>query len=322
MHHAEIVRALGLHSDPTRGLSSLSSSAPVYCVRDGTAQRIVKQTQPPLSRAQAIRRWTRTLASAGIRVVTPVALAGDNPRAFPPEAETGAEIWVVYPFITGDRYRGTPAEIRAAGQLLGAIHATASQIDWGLKPQETVVVVAADELAQDSTTVLDQVAVTFPGAVRVARQTLLQRVEQYLGDLLPRLITTRLPLANCSWDYKASNLVYPTPTAPVLVDPDNAGRLPRAYDLAIAAWLFHIDAPDAPDRVFTRDEWASFVEGYGQHVQLTAQERHVWEDLLVCAWVDEALWLLSHDAEGWRHRRQANLLLSLLTTEIATLSLA
>jgi spectinomycin phosphotransferase len=73
--------------------------------------------------------------------------------------------------------------------------------------------------------------------------------------------------------------------------------------------------------VFTREEWASFVEGYRQHVQLTDQERRVWEDLLVCAWVDEALWLLSHDAEGWHNPRQANLLLSLLTTEVATLSL-
>ncbi|WP_407940472.1 phosphotransferase [Nonomuraea montanisoli] len=58
-------------------------------------------------------RWVRHLAGLSLPVVTPLAgphrIAGDD--------------WVAYPWIDGRGYDGSPADIRAAGDLLGRLHA-------------------------------------------------------------------------------------------------------------------------------------------------------------------------------------------------------
>jgi spectinomycin phosphotransferase len=57
------------------------------------------------------------------------------------------------------------------------------------------------------------------------------------------------PLAGCTFDFKASNLVFWL--APVLIDPDHAARMPRVFDLAVALLLIHCDLPTAPGRLWT-----------------------------------------------------------------------
>ena len=54
---------------------------------------------------------------------------------------------------------------------------------------------------------------------------------------------------------------------------------------------------------------------------LTEEEKRAWNDLLLCAWIDEALWLLKDDQQGWFDARQSQLLLSLLLTDLSTLAL-
>src|SRR5690349_1237547 len=73
--------------------------------------------------------------------------------------------------------------------------------------------------------------------------------------------------------------------------------------LAIAALLFHNEAA-GPDRVFTAGEWHVFLDGYGEHVQLSEIEKSSWEDILLCGWMD--------DETGWADPKQSELLRSLL----------
>jgi spectinomycin phosphotransferase len=182
------------------------------------------------------------------------------------------------------------------------------------------VAVESAEIERDIAAILGHVRAFHPEAANHAQAILTERSERYFAHALPALLTARLPLTNCSWDYKASNLVYRTPASPVLVDPDNAGRIPRAYDLAIAELLFHNEGM-GPSRVFTSSEWAVFLAGYSQHVQFTEEEQRAWDDLLLCAWMDEALWLLQDDEAGWADPRQSQMLLSVLLTDLSTLTL-
>ena len=78
---------------------------------------------------------------------------------------------------------------------------------------------------------------------------------------------TDLPHIATTYDYKANNLIM-TPE-PYLIDPDNATWAPRIFDLALALLLFHNEHHDAPDRVFTTQEWKTFLSGYQTYVELT-----------------------------------------------------
>lgn len=319
MIHSDIVRTFGFQLPSGTPLESISPAAPVYRLSHAHGDWIIKRTQRPLARGRAVAAWTQALAAQGVPIVTPARGFGENPRAFP-TSETGDDVWVVYPFIAGSAYTGATIQIGAAGKLLGAIHGTRAEADFGLKQSETVVAIAATEIEQDMAGILQHVHEVFPEFTAAAETTLAARTQTYFQRALPKLMQTRLPLANCSWDYKAANLRYPTSTTPVLVDADNAGRIPRAYDLAVAALLFHNEGL-GPCRLFTPAEWAVFVEGYTQHIQFTAEEKRTWADLLACAWMDEALWLLRYDQPGWADPHQAQLLLSLLLTDLSSLAL-
>jgi spectinomycin phosphotransferase len=318
MNHSEIARLFGFDLPAEFALESIYPYAPVYRLRNARGEWILKRTQKPLARAQAVAAWTRALAAQQIAIVHPASGFGENPRRFPTDGD-GDEVWVVYPFIAGNRYTGDFAQIRAAGDLLGSIHATAPQAEYGLKQSETVVAVEADEIEQDIAGILKHVAAAHPEVASAAEATLTKRRDRYFRYALPDLLETHLPLANGSWDYKASNLIFSAPTRPVLVDVDNAGRIPRAYDLAIAALLFHNEGM-GPARLFAPAEWAVFLEGYSQHIQFDEEEKRTWEDLLLCAWMDEAVWLLQDDESGWLDPRQSQLLLSLLLTDLSTLA--
>jgi spectinomycin phosphotransferase len=327
-----ILLSFGFHTPLESFPESIHPYAPVFRVEDERGAWIVKRGRKPFELALAVAAWTEALAAGGIPVVTPARGCGENPRSF--RDETGEEaVWVVYPYIAGRSYQGSLVEIRAAGDLLGRLHAFQPEHSFGLKVSRTVVEIDPEEVEGDISRILGHVERFFPSEFDEAEAILEERTSRYFGSALPRLLSQELPLANCTWDYKASNLVFreagfPSEnplilpgTLPVLVDPDNAGRIPRLYDLAIAALLFHNDGV-GPGRLFNRSEWETFLEGYLQHVQLSPEEREAWDDLLLCAWVDEGLWLLNGSEEDWASPVQGRMQLSLLLTGLDTLRLA
>ena len=108
----------------------------------------------------------------------------------------------------------------------------------------------------------------------------------------------------------------------MLVDPDNAARMPRLYDLAIAALLFHNDAPDAPHRLWTRAEWRCFLSSYDERATLTDDERRAWPVVLDLAWLDQGVWLLGNFPEGWADPAEAAFLRDLATSDLSQFALA
>lgn len=306
MSHLEIIQAFGFQADEASPPHSIYAYAPVYHLGDERGEWIVKRTAGSPERALAIACWTRSLQDHGIRVVAPAPGFGENPRFFP----SCEEAWVVYPFIHGMPYTASRGQIRAAGELLGAIHAAGQENSYGLPEHSTVIEIDPEEAESDAAQVLALVRRYFPAEAEAAEAALAARTRRYFEQALPALLQTTLPLANGPWDYKASNLIYAAEEAPVLIDADNGGRIPRLYDLAIAALLFHNEA--RAEQVFTPAEWAVFLEGYATRVNLTPGERNAWSDVLLCAWMDEALWLLANDEAGWEEAHQSRLLLSLL----------
>ncbi len=311
--------------------ASIYPYAPVFKVEAGGQDWILKRGQRPIERAQAVAAWAQALAAEGVPVVTPAEGFGENPRRFPgPDGEE--QVWVVYPFIAGTPYRGSLDEIRAGGVLLGCLHAFRPEAEFGLKVSRTVVEIEREEVEEDAAGILARLGRFYPQDLAAARAVLAARAERYFSTALPRLLSLELPLANCTWDYKAGNLIYrredfppggapARPGAlPVLVDADNAGRIPRLYDLAIAALLFHNDGI-GPGRLFTPAEWSVFLQGYLSRVRLTPEELEAWDDLLLCAWVDEALWLLNGDEEDWAHPVQGPMQRSLLLQDLGSFAL-
>jgi spectinomycin phosphotransferase len=128
-----------------------------------------------------------------------------------------------------------------------------------------------------------------------------------------------LPLAGCSFDFKASNLVFdPKPT---LVDPDHAAMIPRLYDLAVALLLFHCDLLTAPARLWDETEWRIFLTGYREEVMLTRHEVRSWAAVLNLAWLDQAVWLLGNWPEGWADSKERQYLADLAFIDLERFSL-
>lgn len=117
MNYATIIRAFGFELQPDSAPASLSPFAPVFRLANSDGLWIVKRTQTPLSPAQAVAAWTRSLAVLGLGVVTPAPGFGENPRVFQHDDEE--QVWAVYPFVQGSPYQGDTPHIRAAGDLLG-----------------------------------------------------------------------------------------------------------------------------------------------------------------------------------------------------------
>lgn len=321
MDPLSILQSFGFQAPAGEPPTSLYPYAPVFRVEDERGAWIVKRGRKPFKLAEAVTAWTRALAEEGIPTVTPAPGFGENPRRFP-AANGEEEVWVVYPFIPGTPYSGSLDEIRSAGELLGRLHAYRPQQDFGLKKITTVESIDQEEVEGDIAGILAHVERFYPQALPEARAVLQARARDYFDTALPRLLSHELPLANCTWDYKASNLVFQAglDSLPVLINPDNAGRIPRLYDLAIASLLFHNEGL-GPGRLFTTPEWEAFLEGYFRHIRLSPEERAVWDDLLLCAWVDEALWLLNDAEEDWANPSYARMLLSLLLDDLGVLGL-
>ena len=108
---------------------------------------------------------------------------------------------------------------------------------------------------------------------------------------------SKFPLCVASWDYKAVNLVYRNSGSPVFVDPDSAGVLPRLFDFCLAILLFH---NDASDHVLSLEEFTIFKGAYRQQVQFNELEKEFFPMVLEFMYLDEIVWLLGNDQEGWK----------------------
>lgn len=325
----KILRAFAIDINKEH-LTSLYDYAPVYRFNYGGRDYVLKRTGVR-SEARAdslkgwhcvIANWTKYLVSQGIKSVAPVKDFDPNPITLFSEQDNTKENWVIYPYIEGISYTGSSNQIFAAGTLLGMIHAAGMEANFKLKVSKTVVAIENKKIAAEIDIVIQKIKQYAPLKLETTKNILNSYSQHYLNNALPKLLKIDLPLTNCSWDYKAANLIYQTDTDPVLIDPDHGGRIPRMYDLATALLLFHCDLIPAPKRMFTPAEWAVFLEGYKQYVKPTVKEQKTWSDLLLCAWIDQALWLLSHFPKGWADINESNYLLNLLTPNLAEYSLS
>lgn len=321
MKHIDILRAFGIAINGEQNLTSLYAYAPVYQFNYAGRDYVLKRTGVR-SQPTAIANWLNYLVSQEIKSVAPVTNFGKNPRCFASGKDRKEENWVIYPFITGIPYTGNTNQINSAGKLLGQIHALGINSNFKLKINKTVIVVQSEKIKAEIKKVRHEINKYASNKLKDITEILIFYSQYYLENALPKLLKINLPLVNCSWDYKANNLVYQTDNSPFLIDPDHAGCIPRMYDLATALLLFHCDLPPAPKRIFTTTEWRVFLEGYKQYVTPTTEEKNNWQDLLLCAWIDQALWLLSHFPEGWANPQESCYLLSLLTSDLSQFSLS
>ncbi|QJU58468.1 aminoglycoside phosphotransferase family protein [Sphingomonas sp. AP4-R1] len=285
---------------------SLYDYAPVLRVRDRRGDWVLKRTGLVHSDGEAIGQWLTALHGLGVDVVAPAAHLHPNPRRL----EDGQE-WVVYPFVSGTGYHADESEIVDAGRLLGRMHAADP-------PEANALAIYSEPMVRDAEwiephLVLAEDAIETAGAdrraFREATRARLATAEPVMG----------LPLAGCSFDFKASNLVFsPKPT---LVDPDHAARMPRLYDLAVALLLFHCDLSTAPGRLWTPNEWAAFLMGYAEHVVFTDAELAAWSSILELAWLDQGIWLLGNWPEGWADAKDRAYLLDVATFDPAVFPL-
>ena len=271
---------------------------------------VLKRSGIVHSDAPAIDRWLHHLQARGVATVAatpgPDHSLAPNPRPMP-----DGHHWVLYPFIEGRPYDASPADIEAAGFLLGHIHVAGAFNDWGLRayhrPPHRDPAWTDRQAAAACAAMQAQGIDTTPLQNRLAQN---------------RLETTPpggLPMAGGSVDYKAANLVFAP--HPVLIDPDHAAFLPRIYDLAIAALLFHNDHPQAPARPWTPPEWHRFLAGYTRIIRLDPPEHTAWPGMLRLAWLDQALWLLANHPTGWTTPRNRAFLTALATLDLETFAL-
>lgn len=275
--------------------------APVFKVRHPACSDalVLKKTRSPLSAAHAIQRWLKALNQHHGRpcCVEAVPELAPNPR------QCGEDCWVVYPFLRGQDYAARPAQLQAAGHLLGSMHSLARsfglpQYDWPLQD--------AGSLEEDRQGLLElQARLKIP-----ISEAVFKWLSEHL-EIRAQLKASYLPAATSCWDYKANNLIF-HPDGPLLIDPDSGGFLPRILDLALAVILFHNDLAQAPPRLFNAEEWRAFLRGYTQQVVITEEEQELWPLALKWMLLEEGLWLILNDTEGWENPHQARYLQDLL----------
>jgi spectinomycin phosphotransferase len=280
---------------------SLYDYAPVFRVVDRKGDWVVKRTGLAHSSGEAIGAWLSSLWRSGVAVVAPVDHFAPNPR----KLDDGF-CWVVYPYVAGEEYTASEEQIRSAGSLLGQMHAIEITENLGLTTHHRPFLRSMEWLAPHE--LAASALMRQAGYSDVKFRAL---IHEYSSMALP---IDGLPLAGCSCDFKASNLIFVP--QPVLVDPDHAARIPRLYDLAIAALLFHNDTPTAPARLWSTEEWKAFMSGYGRHISLTPHERSKWACVLRLAWLDQAVWLAGNFPEGWANAKEAGYLYDLATTNL------
>ncbi len=347
-----ILQAFGGSTDK---VESLYRWAPVYRVGPGGAW-VLKRTRSPIAAGRAIADWTRALKAAGIRSVAPIADLPENPMAI------GDESWVLYPFVSGSPYEGRVDQLRAAGRLLGSIHALAANgvkgpVATDLKHHPTVPILDSEDLESGLEQLNKAVAKHAPDLAEETRSISQIEGRRFALQTAPALRDEMLPTAICTWDYKASNVVFSaeasandleaetsdlktetgteaesetetnhlkteadteSETVATLIDPDNASSIPRLFDLAISVVLFNnFESEAAPRRVFSPDEWCVYRGAYLEAISLNDLEHEVWDHVLHAAWMDEGLYVLYADPEEWANPDVRPFFESLLRFDIA-----
>ncbi|HIY65950.1 MAG TPA: phosphotransferase [Candidatus Agrococcus pullicola] len=294
----ELARAFGLTEIEPESLTPWATVLPGRS--PGDRKVVVKRTADSRERAEAMAAWTTAAERIGVPIVAPLSLARNNPQ------RVGDEWWVVYPFIDGDRYRGGERDARAAGDLLGRIHAASFSRDITAAMRQYDF---PDTSLADVETDLSTLSRILPE--RLGDQAMPQvrdLGERWWNESLPVLrqadAEAPLPRAALSSDFRATNIVY-SAQGVVLIDPDNGGYEPRLFDLAMAVVLFHREADTAPARMFNAEEWFAFYSGYARHITLTDRERQLWPHSLRHMLWEEGTWVLEDtDAAGWADARE------------------
>lgn len=294
----EIFEYFGLSKDS----QSIYKYAPVYLGVIDNKKVVIKKTKEQLDRLEPLRAWQESLENNGIETLLPMAFKAKLYHLI------ANENWVIYPFIEGTKYQATAEQIYGAGELLGKVHTTSDSIfEHGFSWEHY-----DDEFYDDVENDIQMIAKHYPQEFNSQYgQRLFTEIKHLASSRFSCLAVQELPTSDCTWDFKASNLIYQADKA-VLIDTDNAGKVPRIFDLALALLLFHTTESSAPDRVFTVDEWQLFLSGYAKHVQITETEKLAWQNMLLFVYTDEVLWAIN-DVEEDESDRQKAFITSLIT---------
>lgn len=294
MSGIEILNIFGFEvkEEPT----SIYPYSPVYRVKYGNQDVVVKRTQ---SRAGSVMSYTNMLKDKGINVVTPVKLKVDNPQKY---EDTN---FVVYPFIKGQKYTGKDNEIYEAGKMLGQIHSYSPVSNFYDLLVYDVYDFYEEEVEESMEAIFqhaNKAGLKIDSAIKAKLMESVANQQELYHANLPHVATPH--------DYKANNLVFIP--EPYLIDPDNAAWIPKIFDLALALLLFHNEHEEAPDRIFTIDEWELFLLGYKEYMDITDEEKRFWEKAKQHVFLDEVMWLMAEYEVDWQKSSQQNLFKSLL----------
>lgn len=273
---------------------SIYPFSPVYRLERPEGDFIVKKTQHPIQKANRLMRYTNTLNRQGVRVVMPAEIPTENPMTF------DEETYVVYPFIKGEHYLGKNHEIKEAGRLLGRIHSLSPSENKFELDTYDVFDFTEDEVKESFQKIVQNASPYGTAINQELEVRLLQAVHQQEELKKAGLLSVATP-----HDFKANNLVY-TPH-PYLIDPDNAGWVPRIFDLALVLLLFHNELASAPDQPFTKKQWRLFLARYLESVTLTDEEKAYWLKALEHVFLDEVMWLMADVEEDWHNPAQRSL---------------
>ena len=292
MNAKDILNKFGFHAEDEP--ISIYPFSPVYRATQPEGEYIIKKTQSPMLKANRLIAYTTSLKEWGIDVVVPVPMTMDNPMAI-----DGA-MYVVYPFIEGSTYSGLDREIEDAGKLFGRIHALSSnENEFNLSPYD--VYDFNEKEAEDGIQKINQNSSAYDIEISPKLEDRLMQAVHNQEDLNQ----AALPHVATPYDYKANNLIY-TPD-PYLIDPDNAGWVPRIFDLALALLLFHNELETAPDQPFTPRQWKLFVTGYEKSAVLSPKEKSYWPKAIEHVFLDEVMWLMADTPEDWHNPAQRKL---------------
>jgi len=268
---------------------SITPYADVFTSMIDNQKVVIKRTKDDPEEIAGLVAWGNKLEENHIKVVHPVAYEGQLYKTIE------GENWVIYPFIEGRNYDGSPEDLYQAGKLLGKIHALSSEesvlqggFNWddyvGLNEDDFFNEVS-DEL-RDISEIHDTIIRT--KAYKKLHHQIMTMIEQKFQSIRSK----ELPMVDGTWDFKANSLAFVNDDI-ILMDMDHGGRIPRILDLALALILFHNEMEGIPPNVFTLNQWEQFKKGYFEHVTLTDMEKQVWQDFVLFAYIDEALLVLS-----------------------------
>ena len=282
---------------------SIYPFSPIFKINIDNKESIIKKTRAPISNAENLAKWLNYLKNNNIEIVTPQNLKVRNPM------EINGEVWVCYPYIKGNTYSNNFQQTIKSGELLGKIHFYNENFN--------LVKFKFPKFSNESI-LEDKEAFELIAKKYGIKSNLKERVFSYLNSyesILNKLESDDLPYINGIWDYKANNLIFIKDNQPVLVDPDSAGNLPRVLDLALAVLLFNNEIETSKPELFSYDEWNYFKEGYFKYVNIQETEKISWRHSLIFMFLDEALWLICSDENGWNDKRQSIFLKNLIRFE-------